>query len=57
VTLDAIATNGGNAYLEGSGQTLTSNNTIQGTGIIGNGSLVLINDGLIDATPEGAPVP
>ena len=53
VTLDTIATNGANAYLEGSGQTLTSNNTIQGTGIIGNGSLALINNGLIDATPEG----
>jgi fibronectin-binding autotransporter adhesin len=52
LTLDTIATNGGNAYLEGSGQTLTSNNTIQGTGIIGNGNLALINSGLIDATPE-----
>ena len=38
----------------GNGQTLTnSNNTILGTGIIGNGSLALINQGLIDATPEG----
>ncbi len=52
LTLDTIATNGGNAYLEGSGTTLTSNNTIQGTGIIGNGNLALINSGLIDATPE-----
>ena len=34
-------------------QTLTNtNNTILGTGIIGNGSLALINGGVIDATPE-----
>ena len=40
-------------YIEGNGQTLTNtNNTIQGTGVIGNGNLVLINEGLIDATPE-----
>ena len=54
VTLDTIATNGGDAYIFGNGETLTNtNNTIQGTGIIGDGSLVLINDGLVDATPEG----
>ena len=54
VTLDTIANNGGDAYIFGSGETLTnSNNTIQGTGIIGEGSLVLINDGVVDATPEG----
>ena len=54
VTLDTISTNGANAYLMGNGQTLTNtNNTIQGTGYIGNGSLVLINEGLVDATPEG----
>ena len=53
VLLDDIATNGGNAYIDGNGGTLTNtNNTIVGTGIIGNGSLVLINDGVIDATPE-----
>ncbi len=53
VTLDTISTNGGNAYIEGNGNTLTNaNNTIQGTGIIGNGSLALINEGVIDATPE-----
>ena len=52
--LDTIATNNGEAYIEGNGQTLTnSNNAILGTGVIGNGSLVLINAGVIDATPEG----
>ena len=54
VTLDTIATNGGSAFIEGNGETLTNtNNTIQGTGIIGNGNLVLINGGVVDATPEG----
>jgi fibronectin-binding autotransporter adhesin len=48
-------TGGGNAYIEGNGWTLTNtNNTIQGTGIIGNGSLALINNRVIDATPEGS---
>ena len=54
VTLDTIQNNGDNAYMVGNGQTLTNtNNTIQGTGIIGNGNLVLVNEALIDATPEG----
>jgi hypothetical protein len=54
VTLDTISTNGASAYLVGNGVTLTNtNNTIQGTGIIGSGSLALINGGVIDATPEG----
>ena len=54
VLLDTIATNNGEAYIDGNGQTLTnSNNAILGTGVIGNGSLVLINAGVIDATPEG----
>jgi hypothetical protein len=54
VTLDTTLANGGNAYIVGNGVTLTNtNNTIQGTGVIGNGNLVLINSGLIDATPEG----
>jgi adhesin HecA-like repeat protein len=54
VLLDTIATNGGDAYIVGNGGTLTNtNNTIEGTGIIGNGSLLLINNALIDATPEG----
>jgi HPt (histidine-containing phosphotransfer) domain-containing protein len=45
---------GGEAYLQGNNQTLTNvNNTIQGTGYIGNGNLVLVNDAIVDATPEG----
>jgi hypothetical protein len=45
---------GGAAYLQGNNQTLTNvNNTIQGTGVIGNGNLVLVNDAVVDATPEG----
>ena len=51
-----IPTNGGSAFIEGvsSNQTLTNtNNTIEGTGIIGNGNVALINNGVIDATPEG----
>ena len=52
VTLDTAS--GGTAYLQGNGQTLTNtNNTIQGTGVIGNGNLVLINNSVVDATPEG----
>ena len=54
VLLDTIATNGGSAYLVGNGNTLTNtNNTIMGTGIIGNGNVALINGGVIDAAPEG----
>ena len=50
--LDTIATNGGSAYLIGNGNTLTNtNNTIIGTGIIGNGNVALINSGVIDAAP------
>ena len=53
VLLDTIATSGGNAFIVGNGNTLTNtNNTILGTGVIGNGSLALINGGVIDATPE-----
>ena len=53
VLLDTIATNGGNAFIVGNGNTLTNtNNTISGTGIIGNGNLVVVNSGVIDATPE-----
>ena len=45
---------GGDAYLEGAGQTLTlASGTIEGTGIIGASSLALVNGGVIDATPEG----
>ena len=54
VLLDTIATNGGNAFLVGNGQTLTNtNNIIEGTGVIGNGNVAVINNGVIDATPEG----
>ena len=54
VLLDTIATSGGNAFLVGNGNTLTNtNNTIMGTGIIGNGNLALINGGVIDAAPIG----
>jgi fibronectin-binding autotransporter adhesin len=53
VTLDT-GSGGGNVYVQGNGQTLTNtNNTIQGTGIIGNGSLALVNQSVLDATPEG----
>ena len=52
--LDTIANNGGNAYIQGNGDTLTNtNNTIKGTGVIGNGSLALINSDVIDAMAEG----
>ena len=52
VTL-STATGGGNAF-EGNGATLTNvDNTIQGSGVIGNGSLAVINHGLIYATPSG----
>ena len=54
MTLSTVPTNGGSAFLEGNSETLTNtNNVIQGTGIIGNGSLALINQHVIDATPEG----
>ncbi len=54
VTLDTTLTSGGDAYIYGNGQTLTNtNDTIQGTGVIGDGSLALINGSVIDATPEG----
>ena len=53
-TLSTVPTNGGSAFLEGNSETLTNtNNVIQGTGIIGNGSLALINQHVIDTTPEG----
>jgi hypothetical protein len=53
VALSTTAASGGVAILSGNGQTLTNvNNTIEGTGVIGNGSLAVINDGTIDATPE-----
>ena len=54
LTLETLANNGGTAYIEGNGNTLTNTtNTIQGTGVIGNGSLALINNHVIDAMVEG----
>jgi hypothetical protein len=43
------ATGGGEAFVEGNGETLTNSDTIEGTGEIGNGSLAIINGGTIDA--------
>ena len=45
------ATGGGNAIVDGNGQTLTNaGDVIEGTGTIGtNGHLTVINDGMIDA--------
>ena len=44
VTLSTVASGGGSAYIEGNSVTLTNtNNTIQGAGIIGNGTLSLVN--------------
>ena len=42
-------TGGGQAFVEGNSETLTSADTIEGSGEIGNGSLTLINSGTIDA--------
>ena len=55
VTLSTVS-GGGSAIIQGSGFTLTnSNNTIEGSGIIGNGSLALVNQsgGVIDANSSG----
>jgi hypothetical protein len=47
-------TGGGNAFIEGNGLTLTNtNNTISGTGTIGNGTIGLINNGTIEAATAG----
>ena len=43
------ATGGGNAFVEGNGETLTNADVIEGTGEIGNGSLAVINGSTIDA--------
>src|SRR4029077_8936930 len=56
VTLSSTTTGGGAAYIQGNGQTLTNtNNVIQGAGIIGNGSLALVNQagGTINANSAG----
>ena len=47
------ATGGGDAVIQGNGNTLINQDTIQGTGIIGNGSLVVVNSATIDATAGG----
>ena len=51
----STATGGGNAIIQGVGQTLTNvDNTIAGTGNIGNGAdLAVTNGGAIEATPAG----
>jgi hypothetical protein len=57
ITLFTQSSGGGNAYIQGNGMTLTNtNNTIQGEGIIGNGSLALVNQsgGVIDANSTGS---
>ena len=56
VTLNTTGAGGGNAFIEGNGVTLTNvNNTIQGEGIIGNGTLAVVNDagGTINANSAG----
>ena len=40
-------------YIQGGG-TLTNQETIQGSGVIGNGSLTLVNNGIIDANQSAA---
>jgi len=52
VTL-TTASGGGSAILQGNGETLTTPDTIQGNGVIGNGSLALTNSGTIDANVSG----
>jgi len=51
VTLNSVVFG---AYIQGDGQTLTNNSTIQGNGNIGNGSLALVNNGTIDANVSGS---
>jgi hypothetical protein len=54
LTGNTTQSGGGNAFVQGNSDTLTNtNNTIQGTGVIGNGSLAVINKSVIDATPIG----
>jgi fibronectin-binding autotransporter adhesin len=49
-TLTMAAGGGGNAFVEGNGSTLINvDNTIQGVGVIGGGSLAVVNGGTIDA--------
>jgi hypothetical protein len=54
VTLSTVTSGGGAAFIQGNGFTLTNtNNTIQGDGIIGNGTLKVINQGTISANSTG----
>jgi len=56
VTLSTISgPSGGNAFIQGNTFTLTNTNTIQGSGIIGNGSLAVNNQagGVINANSTG----
>jgi hypothetical protein len=56
VTLQTLANNGGNAYIEqaAGGETLTNvNNLIQGDGILGNNGLTIINQATINANSNG----
>ena len=50
-----VAGGGGSSYIElgVSGVTLTNQSTIQGTGVIGNNGLSLINSGTVDANVSG----
>jgi PEP-CTERM motif len=61
VTLATTAASGGNAFIEqaAGGLTLTNvNNTIQGSGIIGQNGLTLVNEsgGVINANSTGSPL-
>ena len=47
------AAGGGDAVLQGNSNTLINQDTIQGSGIIGNGSLIVVNSATIDATAGG----
>ena len=47
------ATGGGDAVLQGNGEKLVNQDTIRGTGIIGNGSLTVVNSGTIEALAGG----
>ncbi len=50
----STASGGGTAYLQGDGQTLTNDSHIAGNGVIGNGSLIVNNEGTIRANISGS---
>jgi hypothetical protein len=54
MALSTTTTSGGNAYIQGNSTTLTNSSTIEGDGIIGNGSLALVNTGTLNANSTGA---